>query len=118
MFEINIIVASLGLVLATVSLITGLQVVNRDKVSAAMMASMHRINGYLVCLIYIIVATLSLSGHGGIRTWSIVGWAAGLGLIVIKILVVRNERLCKYSSRLGILLFITWLVIMYKHIVT
>lgn len=118
MFEINIIIASIGLVLATVSFITGLQVVNRDKVTAAMMASMHRVNGYLVFIIYIVVAVLSLSGQGGIRTWSVIGWAVGLGLIIIKIMVVRNERLYKYGSRLGLMLFITWLVIMYKHIVT
>lgn len=118
MFEINLIIASVGLVLATVSLITGLQVVKRNNVYGEMMASMHRVNGYLVFLIYIGVSAFSLGGHGGIRTWSVIGWSAGLGLMIIKIMVVRNEKLYKYSSRLGLLLFITWLVIIYKHIAT
>lgn len=116
--DINTIIASIGLVLATVSFITGLQVVNRDKVAAEMMASMHRINGYLVCLIYIVIAVLSLGSQGGVRPWSIAGWSVGMGLIIIKIMVVRNQRLYKYSSRLGLLLFVTWLVIMYRHIVS
>lgn len=116
--DINTIIASIGLVLATVSFITGLQVVNRDKVAAVMMASMHRINGYLVCLIYIVIAALSLGSQGGVRPWSIVGWSVGMGLIIIKIMVVRNQRFYKYSSRLGLLLFVSWLVIMYRHIVT
>lgn len=104
--------------MATVSFISGLQVVKSDKVIGAMMASMHRLNGYIACFIYVILAAISLNGQGGIRVWPIIGWAAGLGLIIAKIMVVRNERFYKYGSRLGLLLFVTWLIIIYKFIVT
>jgi len=118
LFELYSVLASVGLVMATVSFMSGLQVVKRDKVFGAMMTSMHRLNGWVASIIYIILATLSLSGQGGIRMWAIIGWAAGLGLIIIKIMVVRNERLYKYASRLGLLLFVTWLILIYKFIVT
>lgn len=118
LFETYSVIASIGLVMATVSFMSGLQVVKRDKVFGAMMTSMHRMNGYIASFIYVILATISLSGPGGVRVWSLIGWAVGLGLIIIKIIVVRNERYYKYGSRLGLLLFVTWLIIIYKFIVT
>lgn len=118
MFETNTIIASIGLVLATMSFISGLQVVKRDKLLGAMAATMHRLNGYLSCLAYVILASMSLSSIGGFRLWPVIGWIFGSVLIVAKIMCVRNERFYKYGSRLGLLLFIVWLVIMYKHIVT
>ena len=117
-FDLNMIVASLGVILATMSLITGLHAVKKDKMSAVMIVNMHRMNGYLTCLIYLIVAGLSLAGNGGFRTWPVIGWAAGLGLIAVKILAVRNQKFYKYGSRLGIMLFIAWLFIIYRHITT
>lgn len=118
MFEINTIIASVGLVLATMSFISGLQVVKRDNILGAMSATMHRLNGYLSCLAYVILATMSLSSLSGMRTWSVIGWVVGFLLIIGKVMCVRNEKLYKYGSRLGLLLFIAWLVIIYKHIVT
>lgn len=117
MFDINTIIASIGLIMATVSFMTGLQLAKRDKSVSIMMAGMHRINGYITCTVYIAIAALSLNGNGGFRTWSVIGWAVGLGLIAIKIFVIRNERYYKYGSRVGLMLFVTWLIIIYKHIV-
>ena len=114
MFEINIIIVSLGLIFATVSLFSGLQAVKK---AGIMMASMHRLNGYIACLIYLIVAVLSLKEGSGLMMWPIIGWITGLLGIIGKILSVRNERTYKYGSRLGILLFIIWLIIIYKHLI-
>lgn len=113
MFEINIIIVSLGLIFATVSLISGLQSVKK---AGIMMASMHSLNGYIACLIYLIVAVLSLRKGGDLMMWPIIGWIAGLTVIAGKILSVRNQKTYKYGSRLGILLFIIWLVIIYTHV--
>ncbi len=113
--DFNTIVASVGLVMATMSFMTGLQTVKRDRESAQMMVKMHRFDGYITCLIYLAVAGLSLS-NGGMRLWPVTGWIAGLGLIVVKILIVRNRKYCKYASRIGIMLFLAWLFIIYQHI--
>lgn len=114
-FDLNTIVASVGMVMATMSFMTGLQTVKRDREAAVMMVKLHRFDGYITCLIYLAVAGLSLS-HGGLSLWPVVGWIAGLLLIIVKILVVRNRKYSKYSSRIGMMLFLSWLFIIYQHI--
>lgn len=114
MFEINIIIVSLGLIFATVSLISGLQSVKK---AGIMIARMHRLNGYIACLIYLIAAVLSLKKSGDLMIWPAMWWIAGLAVIVGKILAVRNQRTYKYGSRLGMLLFIIWLIIIYNHLI-
>ena len=116
MFEISIIIISLGLIFATVSLVSGLQTVRKEKADALIIVNMHRLNGYVACLIYLAVAILSIKGSGGLRLWPIVWWIAGLTVIAGKILSVRNQKTYKYGSRLGTLLFIIWLVIIYTHV--
>ena len=114
-FDFNTIVASVGMVMATMSFMTGLQTVKRDRESAVMMVKMHKLDGYVTCQIYIAVALLSLS-TSGFKLWPVIGWLAGLALIIVKIIAVRNKKYCKYGSRLGILLFLSWLFIIYQHI--
>ncbi len=113
--DFNTIVASIGLVMATMSFMTGLQTIKRDRSDAMMMVKMHRFDGYITCIIYLAVAGLSLS-ISGIRFWPVIGWSAGLVLIIVKIAAVRNRKYSKYSSRLGMLLFLSWLYIIYQHI--
>ena len=113
--DFNTIVASIGLVMATMSFMTGLQTIKRDRADAMMMVKMHKLDGYVTCQIYIAVALLSLS-NSGFRLWPMIGWVAGLALIIVKIIVVRNRKYCKYASRIGIMLFLSWLFIIYQHI--
>ena len=115
LLDFNTIVASIGLIMATMSFITGLQTVKRDRGAAVMMVKMHKLDGYVTCQIYIAVALLSLS-NGGLKLWPVIGWIAGLVLIIVKIAVVRNIKFRKYSSRLGIMMFLSWLFIIYQHI--
>ena len=114
-FDFNTIVASVGMVMATMSFMTGLQTIKRDREYAVMMVRLHRFDGYLTCIIYFAVAGLSLS-YGGLRLWPVLGWTAGLILIIVKILAVRNKKYSKYESRLGMILFLSWLFIIYRHI--
>ena len=114
-FDFNTIVASVGMVMATMSFMTGLQTVKRDRESAVMMVKMHKLDGYVTCQIYVAVALLSLS-NSGFKLWPMIGWVAGLALIIVKIIVVRNRKYCKYASRIGIMLFLSWLFIIYQHI--
>ncbi len=115
LLDFNTIVASIGLIMATMSFITGLQTVKRDRGAAVMMVKMHKLDGYVTCQIYIAVALLSLSSSG-FKLWPVIGWIAGLVLIIVKIAVVRNMKFRKYSSRLGIMMFLSWLFIIYRHI--
>ncbi|MEK6537711.1 MAG: hypothetical protein AABZ46_01075, partial [Nitrospirota bacterium] len=112
--DFNTIVASIGLIMATMSFITGIKTVKQDRGAAVMMVKMHKLDGYVTCQIYIAVALLSLS-NGGFRLWPVIGWVAGLALIIVKIIAVRNKKYIKYASRLGIMLFLAWLFIIYQH---
>lgn len=112
MFELTAILASLGLILATVSFISGLQAVkNKGSVDSRI----HRLNGYVTLVIYLLLAGLSLGEGGGIRLWPVVAWGAGLLIIFTKIWIVRSGRTYKYASWLGIMLIIIWLIIVYTH---
>lgn len=112
MFEVTTILASLGLILATVSFISGLQAV---KNKGSLDSRIHKLNGYLTLLIYFTLAGLSLGEKGGIRLWPVTAWGAGLLIILTKIWIVRSGRTYKYASWLGIMLIIIWLVIVYTH---
>ena len=113
MFEITTILASLGLILATTSFISGLQAM-KNKGSAD--AKIHKLNGYVTILIYLSLAGLSLGKKGEIGLWPVAAWASGLLIICIKIWVVRRGQAYKYASWIGIMLLIVWLIIMYTHI--
>ncbi|MBI5874654.1 MAG: hypothetical protein HZB81_02220 [Deltaproteobacteria bacterium] len=114
MFEVTTILASLGLILATVSFISGLQAVkNKGSVDSRI----HRLNGRLTLVIYLLLAGISLGEKGGaIKLWPVTAWGAGLLIILTKIWIVRSGKTYKYASWLGIMLIIIWLVIVYTHI--
>ena len=112
-FEITTLLASLGLILATTSFISGLQVI---KSKGSVDARIHKLNGYLTILIYLTLAVLSLGAKEMIKLWSVAAWGAGLLIIFTKIWVVRSGRAYKYASWLGIMLIIVWLIIIYTDI--
>ena len=113
MFETTTLLASLGLILATASFISGLQAI---KSKGSVDARIHKLNGYLTILIYLTLAVLSLGAKEMIRLCSVATWSAGLLIIFTKIWVVRSGRAYKYASWLGIMLIIVWLIIIYTHI--
>ncbi len=115
MFGITVFLASIGLVIATAAFLSGMQLLKKDY--AAVILRIHRLNGYITFLIFISLALLSLSGKGGIKPLSITAWCAGGVVSLFKIWVVKDKRGYKYGTRLGILLFIIWLVIIYTHVV-
>lgn len=107
------ILASAGFILATVSFISGLQAIRyKDSIDARI----HKFNGYLSLLIYILLAVISVSEPRGVRWGSVAAWGTGLFIIFTKIWVVRSGRAYKYASWLGIGLIIIWLIIFYTHI--
>ncbi|OGW49378.1 MAG: hypothetical protein A2Z50_00420 [Nitrospirae bacterium RBG_19FT_COMBO_42_15] len=115
MFKINIFLASIGLVLATASFLSGMQLIKKD--NTAVILKIHRLNGYITFLIFISLALMPLFGKGGIKPWAITAWGAGFGISLFKIWAVKAKKGYKYGTRLGIILFIIWLAIIYTHVV-
>ncbi len=112
MFEITILLASLGLILATVSFISGFQAL---RIRRSVDTRIHRLNGYLMFFAYLFLAGLSFV-KGGINLSSIASWGTGLTIILTKIWIVRRGKAYKFGSWLGIMLIITWLIIVYTYI--
>lgn len=106
--------ASIGMVLATSSFISGLQLVKgRGRVER----KIHRGNGLITFAIFAVLAVASFITYG-LSLWSVGGWLAGAFIIGLKVLIVhsRNRRAFKYVSWLGASLIVMWLYIVYIHI--
>lgn len=106
--------ASIGLVLATSSFISGLQLVKgRGRVER----KIHRGNGFITFGIFVILAVASFISYG-LSLWSVGGWLLGACIIMLKLLIVhaKSRRAFKYVSWLGASLIVMWLYVVYIHI--
>lgn len=106
--------ASIGMVLATSSFISGLQMVKgRGRVER----KIHRGNGFITFVIFAVLAVASFITFG-FSLWSVGGWLAGVFIIGLKLLIVHssNRRAFKYVSWLGASLIVMWLYVVYIHI--
>lgn len=109
--------ASLGLILATSSFISGLQLVRGT--SATVEGRIHRFNGYSTITLFSIIVILSFA-RGGFSWLALLGWCFGAVIIMLKLLIVRvktrRRRAFKYVSWLGGTLILMWFYIVYIHI--
>ncbi len=108
------VLASIGLILATTSFISGLQMV---KAKGPVERKIHRGNGFISFVIFLILAVLSFVRYG-FSLWGLGGWAAGIFIILFKLLIVhsRKRRAFKYVSWLGATLICMWLYVVYIHL--
>jgi len=113
MFETFPWLASIGFITATVNLISGLQLTRKGEV-AVIERIMHRLNGYLSLFICILLIIQIFGGTW--RRFLFFTLIVGLVLYLMKIWIVRVKRGKKYGSHIGIMLFITWFVVIYVHI--
>ncbi|MBI5238027.1 MAG: hypothetical protein HY887_06355 [Deltaproteobacteria bacterium] len=115
--NIPAILASIGLILATSSLISGLQLARGAKRTVD--SRIHRFNGYINISIFVILAVLSFR-ETGLNIWTAVGWPGGLFLILLKLMTVKvsrkKRRAFKYVSSLGGMLILMWLYLLYTHL--
>ncbi|MBI5344194.1 MAG: hypothetical protein HZB83_02470 [Deltaproteobacteria bacterium] len=115
--NIPAILASIGLILATSSLISGLQLARGAKRTVD--SRIHRFNGYINISIFIILAVLSFR-ETGLNIWTAIGWPSGLFLILLKLMTVKvsrkKRRAFKYVSSLGGMLILMWLYLLYTHL--
>ncbi len=112
--NISIVLASIGLIIATSSFISGLQLV---KAASRIEGRIHKYNGIATITIYAVLFILSIVNHG-FRFWSIIGWLSGLSIVLLKLKIVRGKkkRARKYISWMGACLVLIWLYIVYIHI--
>jgi hypothetical protein len=108
------VLASIGMILATSSFISGLQMV---KGKGSVERKIHRGNGFIAFGIFGVLAISSFVVYG-LSLWSVGGWLAGALIITVKLLIVhsRSRRAFKYVSWLGASLITMWLYLVYIHI--
>lgn len=113
---IPMILAGIGLIIATSSFISGLQLV-RGNIGAIVELKIHRGNGYATITIFAILAIISII-QSGFGFWAVAGWLSGLSVILAKIHIVRKRkrRAFKYVSWMGATYILIWLLVIYLHI--
>lgn len=112
--SVSTILASIGIVLAVTSFISGLQLIRAT--SASIEGMIHRANGYLTIILFIALTLIAISS-------SMISMAAvllpltGLTVFLIKLWIVRkHKRFLKYVSWMGGTLITIWLLIFYINI--
>lgn len=112
--NLTTLLASIGMVLATTSFISGLQMVKgKGKVEK----KIHKGNGFTSFVLLFILAVLSFMTFG-LSLWSLTGWGLAFFIIFLKHKIVhsKNRRAFKYVSWLGASLICMWLYVVYIHI--
>jgi len=112
--SIQSVIASIGLILATASFISGLQLV---KSATIIEGKIHKFNGFFSIVLYTSLATLAFATEG-LRIWSDLAWIIGFLVILLKVSIVRKKsrRSFKYVSWIGSSLLLMWLYLVYIHI--
>ncbi|TAN63639.1 hypothetical protein EPN18_01830 [bacterium] len=109
--------ASIGLIIATSSFISGLQLIRGTSITIE--GRIHRLNGYLSIILYVILAVLGFA-LSGISLWSVFGWFSGFFIILTKLWIVKKSRkkrrAFKYVSWFGASLTLMWLYMVYIHL--
>jgi len=110
-----IILASIGLVLATSSFISGLQLVKGANISER---KIHRFNGFATMILYLVLSIFYFWTNG-IGAWGVFAWLTGFLVIFLKLAIVHaknKRRAFKYVSWLGGTLIVIWLILVYINI--
>lgn len=112
--NISTLLASIGMVLATTSFISGLQMV---KGKGRLERKIHKGNGFVSFAIIFVLAVMSFATFG-LSLWSLSGWTLAFSIIFLKHKIVhaKNRRAFKYVSWLGASLICMWLYVVYIHI--
>lgn len=111
--NISTVIASLGLVLATSSFISGLQLVRGASIVER---KIHRFNGFSSITLFVVLAAMYFV-NSGVRFWPFLAWLTALSVIIIKLYIVRKRiKAFKYVSWIGGSLILIWLFLVYIHI--
>ena len=106
------IIASIGFMLSVMSFIAGFRMVKRRGGRAE--RTVHRINGYLTIILYIIVAVMSIAK--GTSGFFIFAWAVGMLAHTFKYYIVKKGLAARYGGYVGAMLLVVWLVVIFTHL--
>lgn len=112
--NLSITLASIGIVLAATSFISGLQLVRST--SGSVEATIHRANGYMTVISFILLALLATRSIMT-NTAALLLPLFGLAVFLTKLWIVRRQkRFLKYVSWMGGTLILVWFLIFYVNI--
>lgn len=108
-----LIIGSIGVILATSSFISGMQLVRTRKSSFE--GRIHRMNGFVSIALFIILFIVSLIGSG-FNLIVLLLWLSGFAVILMKLRIVKSRRWAfKYVCWFGVAIICMWIYIIYTH---
>lgn len=105
------IIASIGFMLSVMAFIAGFRMVKRRSRAER---TLHRINGILTIILYVVVAVLSIIG--GTSALYLFGWVVGMLAHIFKLYIVKKGLAARYGGYVGAMLLIVWLVVIFTHL--
>ncbi|MBI5560331.1 MAG: hypothetical protein HY883_03560 [Deltaproteobacteria bacterium] len=103
--------SSIGFIFAVMTFVGGFRTVRKTEHHESLT---HRVNGFCTFVLYIIIATVSISR--GVDVFYSLAWFAGFVPHLFKIFLVRKGLAVKYGGYVGTILLIIWLTIIYTHL--
>jgi hypothetical protein len=108
-----LIIGSIGVILATSSFISGMQLVRTKRRSFE--GKIHRLNGYSSIALFILLFAISFIDSGYNLTVLLL-WLSGFAIILLKLRIVRTRRWAfKYVCWFGVSIISMWIYIIYTH---
>ncbi len=108
-----LIIGSIGVILATSSFISGMQLVRTRKRSFE--GRIHRLNGYASIMLFALLFLISFVGSG-FDIIVLTLWLSGAAVILMKLRIVRSRRWAfKYVCWFGVAIISMWVYIIYTH---
>jgi len=108
-----LIIGSIGMIIATSSFISGMQLVRTKKRSFE--GKIHRINGYTSISLFVLLFFISFIGSG-YSLMVLLLWLSGFSIILLKLRIVRKRRWAfKYVCWFGVSIISMWIYIIYTH---
>lgn len=113
---LSITLASIGIVLAATSFISGLQLVRAT--SKSIEGMIHRANGYFTIILFVVLAAVAIPGSLN-NIAALLLPISGLFVFMIKLWILRrNRQFLKYVSWMGGTLIAIWFLLFYVNIPT
>ena len=110
--HIHSIVASIGFVFAVMTFIAGFRMVRKTDHAEEIL--LHRVNGYLTVIMYLLLAGMSILKNYSL--FYVIAWCLGLSIHLLKILLARKGLAVRYGGYMGGMLIATWLVVIFTHL--
>ncbi|MCK4846475.1 MAG: hypothetical protein KAS88_02300 [Deltaproteobacteria bacterium] len=106
------ILASIGFICSIITFIGGFRMVRKTDHHGE--PQMHKMNGYITVIVYVMLATLAVSLH--FKVLLILAWFIGFCVHLFKLFLVKKGLAVRYGGYMGGMLLIVWLVVIFTHL--